>query len=154
MIALDTNLLVRLLANDDEEQASRVAALLEDRSAFIPLSVLLETEWVFRSVYGLSPSTVTGAFRNLLGLAAVSAEAPGRSTVTGAFRNLLGLAAVSAEAPGRITQALRWYEQGFDFADALHLATAVEAGADALATFDGEFRQLAARHSALQVIEP
>ena len=131
MIVLDTNLLVRLLANDDEKQAFRVAALLEDRSAFIPLSVLLETEWVLRSVYGLSPSIVTAA-----------------------FRNLLGLAAVSAEAPGRITQALRWYEHGFDFADALHLATAVEAGADALATFDGEFRQLAARHSALQVIEP
>ena len=131
MIALDTNLLVRLLANDDEEQASRVAALLEDRSAFIPLSVLLETEWVLRSVYGLSPSIVTAA-----------------------FRNLLGLAAVSAEAPGRTTQALRWYEQGFDFAGALHLATSGEVGADALATFDDKLRRLAARHSAVRVIEP
>lgn len=74
--------------------------------------------------------------------------------MTAAFRDLLGLAAVSAEATGRITQALRWYEQGFDFADALHLATAVEVGAEALATFDGKLRQLAARHSDLRVIEP
>lgn len=131
MIVLDTNLLVRLLARDDEEQASRVAALLEDRSAFVPLSVLLETEWVLRSVYGLGPSAVTAA-----------------------FRKLLGLAGVSAEAPGRIAQALRWYEQGFDFAGALHLATAVEVGADALATFDDKLRHLAARHSAGRVIEP
>ena len=131
MIAFDTNLLVRLLTNDDENQAARVAAVLDERTAFIPLSVLLETEWVLRSVYELTPAAVVSA-----------------------FRTLLGLASVQAEATSRAMHALAWYEQGFDFADALHLATAVEVGADALATFDGKFRRLAAKHSALDVIEP
>ena len=67
---------------------------------FLPLSVVLETEWVLRSVYGL-----------------------GRETVANAFRSLLGIASVAAEAVDRVGQALDWYEQGFDFAHALHPAS-------------------------------
>lgn len=48
MIGLDTNLLVRLLTNDNKTQAKYAEKLIEDNPVFIPKSVLLETEWVLR----------------------------------------------------------------------------------------------------------
>ena len=119
MIALDTNVVVRLLTNDDPSQAAEAARLVASEPVFLPLSVVLETEWVLRSVYGL-----------------------GRETVANAFRSLLGIASVAAEAVDRVGQALDWYERGFDFADALHLASAAQVGAERIATFDGRFLRL------------
>ena len=121
MIAIDTNVVVRLLADDDPHQSRRAAGLLDDNAVFVPLTVLLETEWVLRSVYALE-----------------------RDAVLRGLRNFLGLPNVKAEAAGRIAQALSWYEQGLDFADALHLACAVETGAQSFATFDVKSRRLAA----------
>jgi predicted nucleic-acid-binding protein len=44
-LALDTNLLVRLLTNDDPRQARRVADLIDDSPAcFVPITVVLEQE--------------------------------------------------------------------------------------------------------------
>ena len=125
MIALDTNVVVRLLTDDDPSQAAEAVRLVESDQVFLPLSVILETEWVLRSVYGLD-----------------------RETTARALRNLLGIPSVTAEAVGRVGQALGWYEQGFDFADALHLASAAQAGAERIATFDGRFRRLANAQSA------
>ena len=119
MIALDTNVVVRLLTNDDPSQAAEAAHLLASDQVFLPLSVVLETEWVLRSVYSLE-----------------------RQTVAHAFRSLLGISSVAAEAVDRVGQALDWYEQGFDFADALHLASAAQAGAERIATFDTRFLRL------------
>ena len=51
MIAFDTNLLVRIAVNDDEKQAEIAEQLLETHQVFIPRTVLLETEWVLRSIY-------------------------------------------------------------------------------------------------------
>ena len=65
MTALVTNVVVRLLTNDDPAQASRAATLLAREQVLIPLSVVLETEWVLRSVYGLERGPVVNA---LLGL--------------------------------------------------------------------------------------
>ena len=120
MIALDTNIVVRLLADDDPHQSRRAAGLLDDNDVFIPLTVLLETEWVLRSVYALE-----------------------RDAVLRGLRNFLGLPNVKAEAAGRIARALSWYEQGLDFADALHLASAAETGAQSFATFDVKLRRQA-----------
>ncbi|MCY4344620.1 MAG: type II toxin-antitoxin system VapC family toxin [Gammaproteobacteria bacterium] len=119
MIALDTNVVVRLLTNDDPSQAAEAARLVASGRVFLPLSVVLETEWVLRSVYGLE-----------------------RRTVASALRRLLGVSSVTAEAVDRVGQALDWYERGFDFADALHLASAAQAGAERIATFDGRFLRL------------
>ncbi len=45
MIALDTNVVVRLLVNDNAAQAARARALLAPgEPVFIPVTVLLETE--------------------------------------------------------------------------------------------------------------
>ena len=46
MIAFDTCLLVRFLADDDQAQADLAESLLADNTVFIPRTVLLETEWV------------------------------------------------------------------------------------------------------------
>ena len=132
MIAIDTNVVVRLLTNDDPAQASRAAALLAREQVLIPLSVVLETEWVLRSVYGL-----------------------GRGSVVHALRGLFGVSSVLVEAANRVGRALTWYEEGFDFADALHLASATDMGAERIATFDGRFtRQTNARPVGTTAIEP
>lgn len=124
MIAVDTNVVVRVLTNDDPAQAVAAAALLDRDTIFLSLSVVLETEWVLRSVYELDHISVAQS-----------------------LRLFLGLPSVTAEADGRVGQALSWYEEGLDFADALHLASASEAGAERLATFDAKFRRRAEGHA-------
>jgi len=56
MAALDTNVLVRWLTDDDANQSAVVASLLEvaekeEVRLFVPVTVILETEWVLRSRY-------------------------------------------------------------------------------------------------------
>lgn len=72
-----------------------------------------------------------------------SVYALGRDAVLRGLRRLLGLPNVTAEATGRVSRALSWYERGVDFADALHLSSAVETGAESFATFDVRLRRLA-----------
>ena len=132
MIAVDTNVVVRLVTNDDPAQAALAAALFEAEPVFLSVSVMLETEWVLRSVYGLSRQTVANALLRLL-------------------ENLT----VTVEAPGRMDEALSAYAVGFDFADALHRASAADAGCERIVTFDGRFRRLAAAHAgSVAVVAP
>lgn len=76
MIAVDTNILVRLLAHDDPEQPSRCQRLIESEQVFVATTVLLETEWVMRSAFRYSPLRVKQAFLTLLGLPNVTVENP------------------------------------------------------------------------------
>jgi predicted nucleic-acid-binding protein len=58
-VALDTNLLVRLLTGDEPEQARRVADLIDTSPAcFVPITVVLELEWVLRGAYRLDRRAV------------------------------------------------------------------------------------------------
>lgn len=115
MIAVDTNVLVRYLTNDDPEQARRAVAVLAGADAIlVPHTVLLELEWVLRAAYDVPAETI---HRSLL--------------------QVLGLANVRVEKPQQVASALSWYEHGMDFADALHLALAT--GANQLVTFDQRF---------------
>lgn len=100
MIGIDTNLLVRLLTNDDKKQARFAAELIEKNSIFIAKSVLLETEWVLRYSYELTSDIILQA-----------------------FEKLLGLPQITIEDPICVSQSLEWLKRGFDFADALHLAS-------------------------------
>lgn len=118
MIALDTNVVVRFLVNDDAAQARRARALVEDNPVFVPLTVLLETEWVLRGGYGIE-----------------------RAQVVRLLRGLLGLPDLSSEDPQRAALALEWHERGIDFADALHLAGST--AAERFATFDEKLVKLA-----------
>ncbi len=67
MIALDTNVVVRLVMNDDPAQTRRARNLLEARTALILPTVLLETEWVLRGAYEIERAAIAGAIRKLLG---------------------------------------------------------------------------------------
>lgn len=53
MIAIDTNVVVRYLVADEDEQFRRSAALIEGEPVFLCTTVLLEVEWVLRSLYRL-----------------------------------------------------------------------------------------------------
>jgi predicted nucleic-acid-binding protein len=71
MLAIDTNVLVRFLVRDDEVQFDKACRLIKREGAagrpiFISLLVLLETEWVLRSRYGLSKKLMLAAFSGLL----------------------------------------------------------------------------------------
>ncbi len=121
MIALDTNVLVRLVTGDDAVQAKRVAARLDTSDIFfVPLTVTLELEWVLRGAYRIAPDIVARAMEALMSI-----------------RNVR-----FADEPA-ITRALVLYRQGLDFADALHLQGAH--GCDGLLSFDCKFRNRAQR---------
>ena len=79
MIGLDTNVLVRFLVRDDEEQFERARKLIRRAAqagepVSISLLVLLETEWVLRSSYKLTKGEILGAFSDLLSAADLSFE--------------------------------------------------------------------------------
>lgn len=119
MLAVDTNVVVRLLTNDDPGQAARAKRLFETESIFLPLTVLLECEWVLRSAYQLASSTIVEM-----------------------LTRMSGLPNVAVEFPERWANALDWAGQGMDLADALHLASAD--GTDGFVTFDRKLSKSAA----------
>lgn len=129
MIAVDTNLLVRLLTNDDPSEAKRALRVMESDDILIPKTVLLETEWVLRHGYMIA-----------------------REVIAQALQNLLGLPNLEAEDPQAVTQALGRYEEGLDFADALHLASSTKA--DRFATFDRDFVKKASKLDSIAVFRP
>ena len=120
MIALDTNLLARLLLKDDAAQHARVKALLRTNQVFTaPVTVFLELVWVLEA-NGVDCPDICRGISLLLGLE--------------------NFAPPDAQA---VRQALRAYEQGVDFADALHF---VLSGSDqTLLTFDKTFVRKAAK---------
>ncbi|MGE0873731.1 MAG: type II toxin-antitoxin system VapC family toxin [Burkholderiales bacterium] len=127
MIALDTNVIVRFLINDEAVQGRRARALIEENPVFVPTTVLLETEWVLRGGYGLP-----------------------RADVVRLLRALLGLPQLSTEDPRRVASALAWHEAGIDFADALHLAGSVSS--ERFATFDAKLVKAAKKLDAVEVV--
>lgn len=123
MIALDTNLLARYLLKDDAAQFERARALIESAERITaPATVLLELAWV------LEVSDCS------------------RQDITRAFRLLVGLPNFTIRQLDSLLYALRWYEEGMDFGDALHLA--MSAQDEALATFDRDFAKIAKRAGA------
>jgi predicted nucleic-acid-binding protein len=111
VIAVDTNVLVRYLVEDDVAQADRVEAVLRRGAVLVPNTVLLETAWVLGTGYRFN-----------------------RAAIADGITKLFGLDGVQPEDRATIRQALAWYAQGLDFADALHLASSGRA--DTFVTFD------------------
>jgi predicted nucleic-acid-binding protein len=117
MIAVDTNILARFYVDDpgDPEAAKQrpIArqVLTERVSLFVPLTVVLELEWVLRAFYRFE----TGQIVKVL-------------------EHLLGLGHVNTEESERIVAALPLAAAGMDFADALHLAGSQHC--EALFSFD------------------
>lgn len=65
MRAVDTNLLVRLLARDDARQVAAAEAFVAP-GAWVSHLVLVEAVWVLDSVYGLGPAGLASAVALLL----------------------------------------------------------------------------------------
>jgi predicted nucleic-acid-binding protein len=114
VIAIDTNIVVRLLTKDDLRLYEASRKLIASDNVYIPDSVILETEWVLRYAYDFEPAQICYALRRLFGLPNVS--------LSNQFL---------------IAQVLSWHEQGLDFADAFHLANSHSLAA--LKTFDLSF---------------
>jgi predicted nucleic-acid-binding protein len=129
MNAIDTNVVIRVVTGDDPVQSEQARALLERETVSVATTVLLESEWVLRSVYGLSK---------------VEAHA-----VLTAFA---GLPTVALKEPDRVHRALKWSADGMDLADALHLAAAV--GMDGFKTFDRRLIRHVAGAAEISVSEP
>jgi len=119
MIGLDTNVLVRFLIRDDEEQFERACDLIQSeaqREEFVcvSLAVLLETEWVLRSRYKL-----------------------GKEEILSTFSELRSAGYIRFEDEPAIAQALfMWKDSSAQFADCLIGARHWALGCKATATFD------------------
>ena len=74
MLAIDTNIIVRYLTGDHPQQSPKARALIDAEDVFVSTTVLLETEWVLRGVYGLKPVQVARALGTFAGLARVMLE--------------------------------------------------------------------------------
>jgi predicted nucleic-acid-binding protein len=123
-IAVDTNVLVRLLVGDDGEQLRRVVALLQQtrdagRRWFVAVPVLCKLVWVLDAVYGVPRREIAATLDDLLDEPLY--EVDQRESV--------------GEALGRYRRA-----RG-DFADYLIAALARRQAAEPLYTFDRALRR-------------
>lgn len=125
MPALDTNILVRHVVGDDPAQLTLVRRLIrqaiEDREGlFVPVTVVMELEWVLRSSYGCS-----------------------KDEVIRVVSNLFSAAELSFESDHALEVALQLYRDGAaDFADCVHVSLAAQAGEQPLWTFDRRAAQI------------
>ena len=118
MIALDTNVLVRFLVGDDEEQAARAAAVLgaltPEAPGFVPTVVWVETFWVLTRTYRVDRRVVAERLAALALADEIRAE-DGRAV---------------AEAAAAVLS------DDVDFSDALIASAARRAGSHEVVTFD------------------
>ena len=121
MASLDTNVLVRYLLEDiaNEPQSALAkklirAAVRAGDTLYIPITVMLELEWVLRSNFKF-----------------------GKVQVAATLSNLLACSELSLESEAALEVALALYiKGGADFADCTHIALAYVAGESPLWTFD------------------
>ncbi len=119
MIGIDTNVLVRYIAQNDPAQSRRATSFIEkecspDKPGFVGLVVLVEVVWVSESIYAASKQEVAEIVRRVL--------------------SIKQLVMQNAEAAWK---ALRLFESHHaDFADCLVACSADAAGCEGIMTFD------------------
>ena len=115
MIALDTNVLVRYLVEDDKQQSAEAARLIESgESLFVPQIVLCEMVWVLSHAYGLQ-----------------------RRAIVDILNQLRRASALKIEMPDQVQRATESFDKGKgDFADYLIAERAIAHGCSSVATFD------------------
>lgn len=124
MISIDTNVLVRRLVRDDENQSRTAASLISSQPVFVATTALMESEWVLRKTYRFS-----------------------RSQIVTALEAFLGLRSVTVDHAPSVKRVLDAFAAGLDFADAVHLAQS--RSADQFATFDPDLVRIAALQTGL-----
>ena len=124
MIGIDTNVLVRYIAQDDKAQSPRATAFIEkecsaDAPGFVGLVVLAEVVWVSESLYRAT-----------------------RQEVSDIVRRILSIKQLVVQDAETAWKALRLFESGkADFADCLVACSAIAAGCESVATFDKQAAQ-------------
>jgi len=117
--ALDTNVLVRYVVRDDGAQLAAAQRLIrqcvaDGQTLFVPVTVVLELEWVLRSSYGCA-----------------------KDEVIQVLARLFSAAELRFQSEQALEVALQLYRDGAaDFADGVHIALAAQAGEQPLWTFD------------------
>lgn len=124
MIALDTNVLVRFLVQDDPLQAQLATQIIDqltdDAQGFVSREVLIELVWVLERAYRL-----------------------GRADIAVALDGLLSATELDIEGTDEVAPALELYRNdGFGFADLMIAVAARRAGASDLVTFDRKAAKL------------
>jgi predicted nucleic-acid-binding protein len=119
MLGIDTNVLVRFLVRDDEAQFEKARKLIKReiaarRRVFVSQLVLLETEWVLRSRYGLPKIGIMAAISGILDATDVQFE----------------------DEPAIEEALFIWKDSAADFADCLIGVQNRRLGCRATATFD------------------
>ena len=126
MNAIDTNILIRYLTQDDAKQGELAKELIESgEPVFLTHTVLIEAVWVLTASYGLDRDTITKVLHEL--------------TISGFF---------ILEKAQMISKALQDYQHGFDFADVVIGYCGVSKGCNTTYTFDKK----AAKHSAFTLL--
>ncbi len=128
MIAVDTNILLRYLLNDDPVQSELARLFFEDarrreEPAWISHIVLVEMAWVLRHGHGVSSAAIVNTVRDFLDSGSIVMDRPD-----------VVAAALVIDVP--------------DLADALIHAAAVAEGCFSTITFDGRF----ARHPGVELL--
>lgn len=119
MIGVDTNVLVRYIAQDDPAQSPRATAFIENECSaqqpgFVGLVVLAELVWVSESLYDA-----------------------GRQEIAIIVRRILSTRHLVVQDAEVVWKALRLFEAGkADFADCLVERSAAAAGCGRVVTFD------------------
>jgi predicted nucleic-acid-binding protein len=121
MLAIDTNVLIRILARDDPKQA-QIADNLTAKGAWVSQLVLAEACWVLDAVYARTSAQLIAMLELLLTHETIVLQ--DADTVTLALDNF------------RLKPAL-------GFSDCLVLAIAQKAGHTPLGTFDKQLSKLA-----------
>jgi len=125
VIALDTNVLVRLITRDDEAQAQRAKAVFdthadEDGGLLVTDIVLVELCWTLARSYEL-----------------------GRADIARTVQALLDNASIALESAAAVKCALAHFEAGrADFPDCLLVAKAGLAGCSQTLSFDRRMQPL------------
>ena len=131
MIGLDTNVLVRYIAQDDSRQSPKATRLIEaltvDAPGYVSIVSVVELVWVLMDCYALT-----------------------RSEICEVLETLLRTKEIIVANTDTTWKALRLFKEGkADFADCLIERSANEAGCSYTTTFDRD----AAKHCGMQLIE-
>lgn len=119
MMGIDTNVLVRYIAQDDAAQSARATSFIEKECSattpgFVGLVVLVEVVWVSESNYGAA-----------------------RQEVAEIVRRILSIKQLVVQDAETAWKALRLFESSkADFADCLVARSAIAAGCKSVVTFD------------------
>ena len=135
MIGLDSNVLVRYLAQDEPRQSARATQLIEHEldertPGYISVVVLVETCGVLERLYGATPAELHATVRDLLDTRQFSVEH--RAEVARALDRL----------SGRSTGIRTGTATNGDFADALIAELGISAGCTRVVTFDRKAAKL------------